>query len=591
MAQIKFWDGMNQAGQLDLIDKIMVGVNADGSTKYANIQQLRLLLSTVAQAPIPVDTGFDFGNADDGVYVPTENGTYDGVNVNLSDGFILLTKNGNSLVKTTFPLDLFWYAKQSEVDLISSVIQAYSRFQYDTLPYKYYNNADNSTFLTSSADIDAVTGPASDVLENKATNQNIAYFNTGATIESTSKAVVLSARIISVGSGGGSIGVGYMNSAGDRAFLLRSTSVNADIIRTAPRTTTVIEARTNPKFQPGDIVRIEVYFTGTSSSEQVFRFYLNGEYMTEVTNTVGYDFESTPGAWAIVLRGEIKAEVAKLSYYEPKIVTTDYIDKQLHPSQPVLLNWAVLPDGAGGAPSGGFTCTGLDRITRGTYAGCWLVGNDGRTVQGDASPYDPHVYIMDRDFRRILKSMPMPYSGASVQGVAVDTSGSEDTFWIATAGDGKIRHFDLDGDEITGDVFDWATEYPGLGNPNGLAYDPDNDALWCSDTDGNAKLISCNPVASPRELGELSLTNSPDMLQYINGRLYYSWGNNGSNGNISACDIENETISVLYSSISNAQAIEGIYIDRQNSELTILSDGGFHTQANPSLNIYLKYRI
>lgn len=40
MAAVKFWQGMQEATSVDVLDKTMIGVNADGSTKYANIQRI-----------------------------------------------------------------------------------------------------------------------------------------------------------------------------------------------------------------------------------------------------------------------------------------------------------------------------------------------------------------------------------------------------------------------------------------------------------------------------------------------------------------------------------------------------------------------
>ena len=41
----QFWQGFNQASQVEVLDKVLLGKNSDGSTAYANIQQIVSLLS------------------------------------------------------------------------------------------------------------------------------------------------------------------------------------------------------------------------------------------------------------------------------------------------------------------------------------------------------------------------------------------------------------------------------------------------------------------------------------------------------------------------------------------------------------------
>lgn len=274
---------------------------------------------------------------------------------------------------------------------------------------------------------------------------------------------------------------------------------------------------------------------------------------------------------------------------------------------PVLRNMTVLPALTGGASSGGFTATGLDRITRGQWAGCWIVASEGRTRESDGSSFNPQIAIISPDFGKIVQLISLS-GNTSIQGVAVDTSGSEDTFWVAFVTntgiyDGDIRHYELydasytnygttanTAVEISADRIDFDTTYSH--GPNGLAYDSANDALWVGGQGfvNTVRQLSC---ADGSLLDSITVTEYPDQLHYdaTNQLLYYSNGNNGSNGVVYAYRIEDDENAVVYSSLSRAQAIEGIYIDRDLGELFVINDGGYHFTAAPALNVALRYAV
>ncbi|MGH1450223.1 MAG: hypothetical protein ACRBBM_12510 [Pseudomonadaceae bacterium] len=263
-----------------------------------------------------------------------------------------------------------------------------------------------------------------------------------------------------------------------------------------------------------------------------------------------------------------------------------------------FLTYKILPDAFEGRNPPGFTCTGLDRITRGVYAGCWIIGDDGRLKDsGDLAAYIPRVHIVDPECARILFSFnPMPglVEGLprlhSVQGVAIDTSGEEDTVWISTASEGFVRHFRLDGTEIAADAFQWTY----ASQPNGIAYDPVNHAFWVTPISGReARLVSCSP-GTDRLLQTVNLTSySPDQLHYHSEQslLYYSVGANGTSGDVRVKNLLTGVDSIAYAGLLHAQAIEGLYIDRQNSTLSIVNDAGFHLAGRPQFNILISYKI
>lgn len=264
-----------------------------------------------------------------------------------------------------------------------------------------------------------------------------------------------------------------------------------------------------------------------------------------------------------------------------------------------LLDFAVLPDfpadGSRPADTPGFTCTGLARVTRGMYAGCWLVGDDGRIVESESSPYNPHVHLMDMSMRRIIRSYPMPYSGASVQGIAVDTSGGEDTFWVATAGYQRLCHFDMDGMEIVGDRFVWDHVNWG-GSPNGLCYVPSLNALWCSPMTGTtSRLIACDPSIPDRVISTMETIQRVDHSQVIeseNTFFYTPAGAGIANDDIViAKDLATGEETTIYT-LPRSKSLEGFFIDRSNGRLYGVSDAGYHhTGAAPALNLAFIYSI
>lgn len=296
------------------------------------------------------------------------------------------------------------------------------------------------------------------------------------------------------------------------------------------------------------------------------------------------------------------------TYYLPKVASsavfnfdTDYyLNAEFETAQTesaIFESYTLLPDVTGGASSGGFTCTGLDRIADGIYAGCWLVGNTGRATSDDANPNNPMVVVVTPDFQRVVTYFTLGYT-ANVQGVAFDPT--DNTFWVATHQDGKLRHYELYGNtgnvatEITGDVYDWdAAGHAGY--PNGLAYDASNDALWVgSGSTTTARLISCDPLDSPRQLDTLALaSDSADQFFLSGDDLYYSQGANGTNGNVLKTNVVSGANNTVYSGLDYSQAVEGLFIDIGLKRLIVLNNGGYHAPdgSEPGLNTANFYSV
>lgn len=260
------------------------------------------------------------------------------------------------------------------------------------------------------------------------------------------------------------------------------------------------------------------------------------------------------------------------------------------PREALLTASRELPFLEGGTPTGGFTCTGLDRITRGPYAGCWLVGSDGRRLESAESAGDGEVLILSEDFTTVMARFELGLPGG-VQGVAVDTSGTADSFWVTDVRHGLIRHYSLEGGgELVDDRIDWRALTGGT--PNGLAYDPDAGALWVGAVAGSAfTLVSCLDGSLVRTVRG---GTDADQFDYdpVRRLLYYSSGSNGADGQIRAVQVDQDSGSFpLYGPLAGVQAIEGIDVDAATGRLTVLNDGGFHLAAFPARNLALTYAV
>lgn len=66
-------------------------------------------------AAVAADTSTVFPAGVPGLYIPTEDGNYDGVMVDLSVGYVQLIWDGTTLVKVEFPIDLAGYVSESEL--------------------------------------------------------------------------------------------------------------------------------------------------------------------------------------------------------------------------------------------------------------------------------------------------------------------------------------------------------------------------------------------------------------------------------------------------------------------------------------------
>ncbi len=260
-----------------------------------------------------------------------------------------------------------------------------------------------------------------------------------------------------------------------------------------------------------------------------------------------------------------------------------------------LDTFTVLPDSTASRDPSGFTSTGLCEITSGDYAGCWAIADDGRLVEGDSSSFDPNIHIVTRDGGKILLTIEGTWSH-SAQGVCFDPD--TETLWLACSGDQTIRNFNLyggsAGTEITGNQIDiTAAPLSMTGNANALAWVPSEGAsgglLVGTTAGGTVKLYD---VGAGTVSATYTFDETPDhfYLTEDEASVLYSYTTNGVDAIIRTFRLSDSSETV-FATLPRCQAVEGLHLDEAANVLTVANDGGFHTSANPALNILMRYRV
>jgi len=245
---------------------------------------------------------------------------------------------------------------------------------------------------------------------------------------------------------------------------------------------------------------------------------------------------------------------------------------------PPLLSQTGMPNGAQGEnSSGGFTCTGLDRLANGN----WIVGNHGMSSGADPTQ-TPSIVILNPARTAIVAEFDMSgailANGGSIQGVAVAADG---TYYVAASGASLILHIDTDGSKL-GEIA--ATDV------NALAYDATRHGLWWKD-DTNATLHFYDLTTSA-EITEnnFSVSGGIDHITVTDdGYLLGTIGANGVQGIVLCYDTQTKVKVGRLIELENCQAIEGIHYDSTTKIITIANDGGFHTESTPPISISLTY--
>ncbi len=260
-----------------------------------------------------------------------------------------------------------------------------------------------------------------------------------------------------------------------------------------------------------------------------------------------------------------------------------------------------LPDGSGGDPGLGFTCTGLARASDGG----WWVGNDGRNIETNPSaPFNGSLVRMSADFSTktaeyTMASMGLDTSatGQSVQGIAivpaaVAPSGVTEIWWVRSGGgSGSVHRCREDNGAYLGTAFGGAT-YTGL---NGMSYDPDRDQVYVLMNSGTVRIEvharAAVDFSAPIRTMTISGGGFADQVHFDRARqwVWYTEGANGSAGRLRARNIWNAPNSDhLVWTMTGADAIEGIAID--GSTIWVINDAYYHP-GSPALNRVLRYDL
>jgi len=281
-----------------------------------------------------------------------------------------------------------------------------------------------------------------------------------------------------------------------------------------------------------------------------------------------------PGAMMIDV--DSFGRVGKITYADGREVFPGLAAVELHRMQ-------MLPDGASGQnPNGGFTCTGLALITTGPWTNCWLVANDGRTIEG-STVYLCSIIILAPDFSRVLREFTVydkVSPAGSLQGVAWDES--DNTIWFADQGSNLVRHMDLTGallpDTInTGFI------------PNAVARIAAEDALILPRYNtSTVDIYSCATGALIRSVDGIRTDHDQACFEPAKNLLWYTAGPNGGDGSAYSIDMSTGAAKSSYL-LPGSQSIEGIHKD--GSTITVLNDGAFHTVAKPPLALVCTYKI
>lgn len=132
----RFWQGMSKATALDLLDKIMVGMNTDGAAKYADINQIVNLASIAGGAGFKANitpASSPVVSATPVFYVGTP-GTYPnfgGVVITGAAGII--GQVGTTYTVTNLNIDLSAYATNAEVEDFKSETNLFTFTNNETL--------------------------------------------------------------------------------------------------------------------------------------------------------------------------------------------------------------------------------------------------------------------------------------------------------------------------------------------------------------------------------------------------------------------------------------------------------------------------
>lgn len=197
----------------------------------------------------------------------------------------------------------------NEIETINSVLYENEVLPYSgLLPYRYYNDVDNTSYVTDTTDLTQVNDEESDSFDSIATSSHAAYFNTGIEISLNTVASIEFQIDRMPVTGSLAVGLGVIGDTTLGFGMAQSTTPNSYISSYAPRTQTNLTTALPVLFAVGSIIKVEVEILDTGYTNS--KVYLNNDLLFE-SNSSNPIFPIS-GNWAILIRGNGKATATKI---------------------------------------------------------------------------------------------------------------------------------------------------------------------------------------------------------------------------------------------------------------------------------------
>lgn len=266
------------------------------------------------------------------------------------------------------------------------------------------------------------------------------------------------------------------------------------------------------------------------------------------------------------------------------LITWDGSDDILKPAAgpAARTTYHLLPDASGTETGKGFTCTGLARLPDGQ----WAIANHANNKNGDTRTVNPTLCILSSDFSTLVQEINITtdLTGVtSAQGVALDADGN---IWVAIQGANVVRKFSAVGTLLKTLTLDY--------NPNAVGWDSITGRLIVANHSTKALNwydLSTDTIVKTVSIYTTDTTLRPSDLIWFDkdfgtqGGLWMSYDEGGvtegsGTGVIRIYDIASDKWSFA-AKLTGANAIEGLWYERETRTLYVTNDAWFHGQKTP----------
>lgn len=231
-----------------------------------------------------------------------------------------------------------------------------------------------------------------------------------------------------------------------------------------------------------------------------------------------------------------------------------------------------LPTPAYGEDGNGFTCTGLAYDKN---EDVFYIGNVGKALPEEEG-FNASIVKISKDFSHISGEINLQENFPEmkfIQGVAIDCS--DDTIWLCSVEENKVRHIDKEGNDLGSINFVY---------PVGICYDSRNDSLWVISDEWLCNIKKDGEILKRfwirlRGQDQIWLDENDNKIYLTAGRDYHK------GGSVYAIDLSTGIADRKYF-LRDSYAVEGIYID--GNRMYVLNDGYYHRAEIPfnQVNIY-----